>query len=105
VPPVAAPFGAGVGIGAPFPGFNPYQPCNNTAAVIDSINNLLLSVPVPERCRVLNTIVLAFVPNQGRTEVTMLEAAIITRNVPLVAYLLAAGANPNLTTSGVPFAV
>lgn len=51
---------------------------------------------------ILNVPVLTFVPNQGRTDTTILEAAIIARWPDLVYQLLLLGANPNVNTAGVP---
>lgn len=50
----------------------------------------------------LNEVVETMVPGQGWKPITLLEASIIMRNVPLVAYLLANGANPNVTSTGIP---
>jgi len=50
----------------------------------------------------INVPVSMFVPNQGMTQITMLEAAIIARNPSMVQQLLSMGANPNVTTAGVP---
>ena len=49
---------------------------------------------------VINNIVVTNIPNQGRASVTMLEAAVIMREVDIVAYLLSKGADPNISTSG-----
>lgn len=51
---------------------------------------------------ILNQPVLTFIPGQGRTEVTPLEAAIISRDPQLVLQLIRLGANPLETTAGVP---
>lgn len=88
---------------------NPYgpgaieAPCSHTGQIINAINALIAPYPPAERCRIINQIVRTFVPGQGQANVTLLEAAIIMRNVPLVQYLLSVGADPNLTTTGVPF--
>lgn len=50
----------------------------------------------------INVPVSMFVPNQGMTQITLLEAAIIARNPVVVQQLLGLGANPNITTAGVP---
>lgn len=50
----------------------------------------------------LNVPVLTFVPGQGRTEITILEAAIVMRWPELVSQVLILGANPNVTTAGIP---
>lgn len=86
-----------------FGGFNDDQ-CDffQFQQVMSLLNALLAGKTGPERRAIMNTVILTFVPNQGRTDVTMLEAAIIMRNVPLVARILSLGANPNLTTAGVP---
>lgn len=51
---------------------------------------------------VINDITEAMVPGQGWKPITMLEAALLMRNVPLVSYLLANGADPRITSTGVP---
>ncbi len=66
------------------------------------IQQLLLTAN-PYTCpRILDTPVLTFVPGQGMTMVTILEAAIIMRMPNLVGYILQLGANPNMSTAGIP---
>lgn len=50
----------------------------------------------------LNECVLTRVPRQGRTDITILEAAIVMRDPLLVSTILSLGASPCVTTSGVP---
>lgn len=54
---------------------------------------------------IINRPVLAEIMNQGLSEVTLLESAIIMRDVPIVQLILQAGANPNITTAGVPLVI
>lgn len=67
--------------------------------VARALNGLLVQIRSP--LSILNVAVEAFVRGQGRTDITILEAAIIMRWPALVARLLALGADPNLSTSGV----
>lgn len=50
----------------------------------------------------LNDIVQTTVPGQGFQPITLLEASLLMRNVPVISWLLAIGANPNITSTGVP---
>lgn len=79
--------------------------CNDYNEVVALLNAILAPLNPFARQQLLNTPIITFVPNQGNTEVTILESAIIMRWVPMVAYLLRIGANPNVTTAGVPFVV
>lgn len=70
--------------------------------VVAMLQQLLITTN-PYTCpRILDTPVMTFVPGQGPTMVTVLEAAIIMRMPTLVGYILQLGANPNVTTAGIP---
>lgn len=69
--------------------------------ILAMLNSLLIPLPRSMQLDLINQIVVTFVPGQGNTEITLLEAAIIQRWPKLVAQLLAMGASPNISTSGI----
>lgn len=100
------PFGQQVGGPGQFPVFPPIGDncCEDRRfnEIIALLTALLQGKTQSEITTLLNTPVVTFVPLQGQTDVTILEAAIIARWPELVARLLALGASPNVSTSGVP---
>lgn len=95
-------YATGVVSGPTYPSWGS-DPCQlqKLQQILGMLNALLGSLPRQMQLNLLNTPVVTFVPNQGRTEVTILEAAIIMRWPGLVAQLLIMGASPNVSTSGV----
>jgi hypothetical protein len=95
-------YGYGIQAGPTYPSWGS-SPCQlqKLQRILAMLNSLLLSLPQQWQRNLLNEVVVTFVPNQGNTEVTLLEAAIIMRWPGLVAQLLQMGASPNVSTSGV----
>ena len=81
-------------------GSNPCQ-IQKLQVILSQLNALLSPLDRDMQLRILNTPVIAIVHNQGRTDNTILEAAIVMRWPGLVAQLLIMGASPNVTTSGI----
>lgn len=50
----------------------------------------------------INDVVQTMVPGQGFQPITLLEASLLMRNVPVISWLLANGASPNITSTGIP---
>lgn len=94
--------GYGMDYGPMYPSWGS-TPCQleKLQQVLAMLNTLLAPLSREAATRLLNTPVLTFVPGQGRTDITILEAAIIMRWPGLVSQLLQAGASPNVSTSGV----
>lgn len=95
-------YGSGVLSGPTYPLWGS-SPCEQQKLVriLAALDNLLAPLPRQMQLNLLNSVVTTFVPNQGQTTVTLLEAAIIMRWPGLVARLLILGASPNVSTSGV----
>ena len=81
-------------------GSNPCQ-LQKLQEILAMLNSLLSPLPREVQLNLLNQAVFTFVPAQGNTEITLLEAAIVMRWPGLVAQLLRLGASPNVTTSGI----
>lgn len=104
-PPVPPPYPPGVNpypanIGAYPPNIGYEDPClsNKLWEVLSMIDSLIQTYGR----QILDKPVLTFVPNQGRTDITILESAIVMRWPRLVRELLKLGVNPNISTAGVP---
>lgn len=69
--------------------------------VLSMLNSTLSPLPREMQLNLLNTPVVSFVPGQGNTEITLLEAAIVMRWPALVEQLIVMGASPNVSTSGI----
>lgn len=91
------------GMSGPYNGFQYSNPCNlaKTQRIMSMIYPLIYA-PGSNGVILLNTPVLTRVFNQGITDVTILEAAIIMRIPSLVFQLIEIGSSPNISTSGVP---
>jgi len=95
-------YGSGILSGPTYPswGSNPCQ-LQKLQQILGALSTLLGPLPRRGQLDLLNEIVVTFVPNQGETTITLLEAAIIMRWPGLVAQLLIMGASSNVSTSGV----
>lgn len=85
----------------PMWGSNPCQ-MQKLQEIMSMLNRILLPLSREQQLIALNQPVVTFVPGQGNTEITLLESAIVMRWPGLVSQLLIFGANPNVTTSGIP---
>lgn len=98
------PYGYQAGVqGYPMYNYWGSDPCQlqKLQEILAMLNTLLSPLPRELQLNLLNQAVLTFVPAQGNTEITLLEAAIVMRWPGLVAHLLRMGASPNVTTSGI----
>lgn len=95
-------YGSGILNGPTYPywGSSPCQQ-QKLVRILAALDAILAPLPRQMQLNLLNSVVTTFVPEQGQTTVTLLEAAIIMRWPGLVARLLILGASPNVTTSGI----
>lgn len=79
------------------------SPCeyNWFQEILAMLNVLLRDKTEAQRVKLLNEAVVTEIPFQGVDDITLLEASILIRSPSLVARLLALGADPNISTSGI----